>query len=298
MLVDLVRLTTRDGLRLDGAMRAPERLAQSQTPFDAVLFLHGVQSNFYTSSTFDGIAQPLLEHGLHLLAVNTRGHDNIYAASSALGGRRWQGAAYEIIDECRHDIAAWCDWLVARGLKRVLLMGHSLGAVKAIYSEAREPHAAVRAIVAISPPRLSHAAFIAGADNAPYLESFAAAQRLISEGRGGELFLSKYPFSLLIEAAAFVDKYGPGERYNIVAHLPQISKPTLFVYGGKELEQGSTAFAGVPEALQAARPPLDCAVQVVPGADHLYTGTTVPLGKMVNEWIQTLRNNSSNCSPC
>lgn len=286
MLVDLVRLTTRDGLRLDGALRSPAAEATNSTPFDAALLLHGVQSNFYTSSTFEGISQPLLDLGLNLLQVNTRGHDNVYAGSTALGGRRWLGAAYEIIDECRHDVAAWCDWLAKRGLGRVLLIGHSLGAVKAVYSQARDPHAAVRGLVAISPPRLSHQAYLAANDNAAYLESLGVAQKLIAEGKPQELFHSNYPFPLLIAAAAFLDKYGPGERYNIVAHVPQLVGPILFIYGGKELEQGGISFRGVPEAIESSTSAgRKCEVRVLENADHLYTGSTAPLARLIGEWI-------------
>lgn len=286
MLVDLVRLTTRDGLRLDGALRLPAAEVSNAPPFDAALLLHGVQSNFYTSSTFEGLAQPLLDLGLHLLQVNTRGHDNVYAGSTALGGRRWLGAAYEIIDECRHDVAAWCDWLGKRGLGRILLIGHSLGAVKAVYSQAREPHPGVQGIVAISPPRLSHRAYLTSNDNAAYLESLAVANKLVADGQPSELFHSKYPFPLLIAASAFLDKYGPGERYNIVEHLPQLRTPILFVYGGRELEQGGISFRGVPEAIAAAKPAgLPCTAEVVDHADHLYTGATAPLARLICEWI-------------
>lgn len=286
MLVDLVRLTTSDGLRLDGVLRSPTPGAANGTAFDAALLLHGVQSNFYTSSTFEGLSQPLLELGLPLLQVNTRGHDNVYAGSTALGGRRWLGAAYEIIDECRYDVTAWCQWLVTRGFQRLLLVGHSLGAVKAVYSQARERHPNVQGLVAISPPRLSHRAYLAADDNGLYLESLAAAQKLVAEGEPNELFHSKYPFPLLIAASAFLDKYGPGERYNLLEHLPQLTPPTLFVYGGKELETGGISFRGMPEAIQSARRhEADCTVEVIASADHLYTGSTGQLAKTITNWI-------------
>jgi pimeloyl-ACP methyl ester carboxylesterase len=268
-------------------LRVPTAEWLNSTPFDAALLLHGVQSNFYTSSTFEGIVPSLLDLGLHVLQVNTRGHDNVYAGSTALGGRRWLGAAYEIIDECRHDVHAWCDWLVGRGLNRILLIGHSLGAVKAVYCQAREPHAGVQGLIAISPPRLSHQAYLASEDNAAYLESLAAAQGLIAAGRPSELFHSKYPFPLLIAASAFLDKYGPGERYNVLEHLPQLKAPVLFVYGGKELEQGGISFRGAPEAIRAAKPSgLECEVEVISNADHLYTGSTAPLASAMAKWIE------------
>ena len=52
------------------------------------------------------------------------------------GGRR-QGAA-EIMDDCRHDLAAWLDWLRQRVGPHVGLLGHSLGAVKCLYASAHD----------------------------------------------------------------------------------------------------------------------------------------------------------------
>ena len=73
--------------------------------------------------------------GSAALVVNTRGHDGI-SSTNAPVGRRLQGAAYEIVDACCHDVAAWLAWLRERGYRRLGLLGHSLGAVKAIYSQA------------------------------------------------------------------------------------------------------------------------------------------------------------------
>ena len=117
MLVDLVRVTTRDGLRLDGALRLPPENTPRQTSLDAVLFLHGVASNFYTSGVLGRLAPRLLKRRPAVLPVNTRGHDNIYSASCRLR-QTTQGAAFETVDECRHDVAAWIAFLASAEWKR------------------------------------------------------------------------------------------------------------------------------------------------------------------------------------
>src|SRR5262245_14356362 len=113
MHVELVRTVTSDGLRLDGAL-TPIRSVGEGPGSTAALLLHGVAGNFYTSSMFEPLIPKLQDIGLAVLSVNTRGHDSVFGAS--LGNvRRRLGAAYETVDDCRHDVAAWIDFLKTRG---------------------------------------------------------------------------------------------------------------------------------------------------------------------------------------
>ncbi len=129
--VDLVQTATRDGVRLDGMFQVPPA-GTSILPLDAVCFVHGTGGNFYSSTLFDAFAERFLALGCAVLRVNTRGHDLMSSAVTAKGGRRL-GAAYELVDECRHDLAAWLGWLRQRAGERVGLVGHSLGAIKCLH---------------------------------------------------------------------------------------------------------------------------------------------------------------------
>jgi pimeloyl-ACP methyl ester carboxylesterase len=285
MHAELVRALTPDGMRLDGALLAGDPVEAKSV--DAALCLHGVGMNFYTSSTLEAVAPALRKLGIAVLLANTRGRDSLYTASVAMGRRR-QGAAVEIVDECRHDVTGWCKFLVERGLHRILLVGHSLGAIKAVYSQAHERAASVVGVIAASAPRLSCQAFKNSLESAPFFESLATAEQLVKAGRGDELFVAKFPFPLLISAASYIDKYGPAERYNILNFVGRVAVPALFTYGSKELDSGGIAFAGLPEAL-AELPdkcgPLD--VEVIAGADHNYTGCGESLAGAMSKWTQS-----------
>src|SRR5215470_10985051 len=112
MLVDLVQVTTRDALRLHGALELPATRADS--PVDVWLCIHGTGSNFYAASTLAGLAPKLLAAGAAVLRANTRGHDLISTGPSA-SGRTLQGAAFERVDESPLDITAWVSLLRDRG---------------------------------------------------------------------------------------------------------------------------------------------------------------------------------------
>ncbi len=176
MLVDLVQTTTRDGVRLDGVFSAPSSSGSSALGVDAFCFLHGTGGNFYSSSLFDDLGERLRALGCGVLRVNTRGHDGVSTASTDQGGRR-QGAAYEVVDHCRYDVAAWLTWLRQRVGPRIGLLGHSMGAIKCLYALAHEPHNAPICAVAVSPPRLSYSWFCSSPEGADFLQTYRLAER-------------------------------------------------------------------------------------------------------------------------
>lgn len=282
--MQLVHATTSDQLRLDGAFLPPD---SANAP--VVVMLHGVGGNFYGSSLMDHFASPLREQGMGILRANTRGHDLVSLAQ--VGQRfRWEGAAFETVGRCTRDIAAWLGFLRERGYPHHIVWGHSLGALKAIYAAAHEPSAVPDAIVALSPPRLSYAAFMHGPERKEFEKTIERARDLIRQAKHSELLTVRTPFPLLISAAAYLDKYGPDEHYNIERFAALVRCPTLYVYGQTELQSGSTAFQGIVESLQSLNyvgpPPV---FRVVEGADHFYRDRYAEAASTVLDWLTSLR---------
>jgi pimeloyl-ACP methyl ester carboxylesterase len=281
MLVDLVQVNTRDGARLDGMYQsAPQPGA---VPIDAFCVVHGTGGSFYSSTLFDAVAQRLLALGCGVLRVNTRGHDLMSTAVTAKGGRR-AGAAYEVVDECRHDLAAWIDWLRQRAGSRIGLIGHSSGAVKCLYALAHEPQLDVAAVIAISPPRLSYSWFCTSPEGPGFLETYALAERHVAAGAPGMLLDVQLPLPFVVTAAGYVEKYGPDERYNYLRFVRSVRTPCLVTLGAIEMEN-NMAFRGAAEALAEAAP--QCAVEVIPTADHFYSTARPELLARLDAWLRT-----------
>jgi pimeloyl-ACP methyl ester carboxylesterase len=281
MIVDLVQATTSDGWRLDGCLQTTD--ATPRLGVSAVCLVHGTGGNFYGSTLFDALAERLLSLGCSVLRVNTRGHDGISTSVTAEGGRRL-GAAYEVVDDCRHDLEAWLTWLRQRVGPKIGVIGHSLGAVKAIYALAHNPKLA-DAIVALSPPRLSYSWFLAGPQRDVFLSTYQRAEMLVNDGQPGALLDVQMPLPFVITAAGYVEKYGPDERYNFLKFLGSVRCPTLVTLGSNEIASNQ-AFAGLPEAL---KPLLDnlpqLRLEIVPGADHFYTGVRSALMDVTSSWL-------------
>jgi hypothetical protein len=284
MIVDLVQTTTRDGLRLDGMFQAAANAPA--VPLDALCFVHGTGGNFYSSTLFDALTERLLAMGIAVLRVNTRGHDGISTAVTSKGGRR-QGAAYEVADECRHDLTAWLGWLRGRAGPRVGLLGHSMGAVKALYATAHEAQLRPACVIAVSPPRLSYSTFCASANGPQFLETYADAERLTGAGTPAALMDVKLPMPYVITAVGYLEKYGPDERYNYLRYVGGLPCPVLVTLGEVEAAN-NMAFAGAPEELTrlAVRYPR-LRSEVIAGADHFYTASRHALATCVETWLRT-----------
>jgi alpha-beta hydrolase superfamily lysophospholipase len=283
VLVDLVQTTTADGVRLDGMLQTPT--GRPALALDGVCLVHGTGGNFYSSTLFDAVGERFLALGCAVLHVNTRGHDGISNAVTTRGGRRL-GAAYEVVDDCRHDLAAWTDWLRDRVGPRLGLVGHSLGAVKCLYALAQTAPPAVGCIIAVSPPRLSYSWFCTTAKAEAFLQTFNLARQHVERGQPDVLLDVKFPLPFAITAAGYVEKYGPDERYNYLRLLPAVKCPTLVTLGSIEVRDNA-AFQGAPEALRELsikQPNLQTVL--IEGADHFYSGARPQVVAAIESWLR------------
>lgn len=308
MLVDLVEVTAADGLRLDGALYPPQAANSADAAptslagFDAALIVHGTGSNFYASRFLGFLADRFTKAGLAALVVNTRGHDQICSAlvrhPDGSTGSRTIGSAYETVDDCRLDLAAWLKLLAERGYRRIALVGHSLGAVKCVYASvqsatddalraafANDGSPGVGAVVAISPPRLSYEHFSQSVRGPGFLEEHAAAERLVADGKPEALMEIRFPLPYVITAAGYLEKYGRDERYNLLKLVDRLPRPTLFTFGGLEIQQG-IAFRGFPEALQDKKDEgAKLNIAVIANGDHNYTLVQSTLMDTIERWL-------------
>lgn len=282
MLVDLVRITTRDGCQLDGILQRPENAGK--TGIDVWCLVHGTGGNFYQSSLFDFLVARLLAQGSAVLRINTRGHDGISTAVSARGGLRL-GAAYEIVDDCRHDLAGWVAWLKENVGPRVGLLGHSMGGLKCLYAAAHEAEMKPSCVVGISPPHLSYGWFCESEQRGRFLSHYEQAEKFAEAGKSTELIEVALPLPMVISAGGYLDKYGPQEKYNYLTFIAAVRCPILVLVGEIEVAR-NVAFQQVPTRLaELAQKRGNLAHQIIPGADHFYTGVRDQAWSALENWM-------------
>lgn len=291
--MELVRVVTADKVRLEGLLYPPAG-ATGADAIDAVIMHHGVGGHFYAPGFFEEAVAALTARGMTVLRANNRGHDTIFRQYGP-GPGLLLGAAYERMDDSRHDYRAWLDLVAARGCRRIALWGHSLGAVKAIYFAAKERHPALAAVVASSPPRFGHVTYAGKPAEFEALQAHLKdARGLIAAGQGAQLMQVTNPIPLTITAASYVDKYGSADDFDYTRHIPDTGVPLLVTIGGREGVDPMAApiipFAGTAEYLPAlGRQYSHMHHAFIPNGDHMYTGCEAALRDTVIDFLDRAR---------
>lgn len=260
MLGELVTTMTPDQVRLHGYY-VPPIIPRSSGEFAsieessgddrdslAVILLHGLAGNFYGSPLLVQLARRFHQAGYAVVLGNTRGHDYLNA-TVRVGRTRTLGAAVELVSEGVEDVAGWVRFLQSRGHSRVILVGHSLGAIKVILSQAQMATPGVSALVALSPTRLNFQQFAACRQRDKFLETIARAEQAVTDGRGDELLSIEFPFPTWMSASAYLNKYGADNRYDWLPLIDRIAQPSLITFGQLELDD-NPALEGLVDQLQ------------------------------------------------
>ena len=282
---ELVFTTSKDHTRLHGFYcQSSERTGTQKHEIDGAILLHGLGGNFYSSRLLKHFGKTLLSLGLDVVFGNTRGHDMVN--STTQGGRtRSLGAAMENVGDAVHDVAAWTDFLEKRGRRNVLVFGHSLGAIKALYSEAHAPHENVKAIIGLSATRLSYSRLIDSPRGALFRETIKRSQELIADGKPDDPIHVMFPLPTWMTPQCYIDKYGPAETYNWMRFIDKVDTPTLLLFGERELDD-DPAFEGVRDELNQLQSSWSAPTVIeIPEADHFYSAKFDEVDMTIKKWL-------------
>jgi len=245
---------------------------------DSVLVaVHGVAMNFY-SGPLPVFANALAERGWNAFCMNTRGHDWIVRAGDLTA---FGGAAYEQFEDCLLDIDAVLNGLKEQGYKRFVLVGHSLGSVKALFYQGRRRRADVVGVVSCSAPKQFYAAR-AGEDS-EFPKRMAEAEALVAGGKGAELMWAPASGATgLFSARTYVSKYGSHETTDVRSHAASLGCPLLTTAGGIE----APYFREYARELAEAAGPERARCITVPEANHFYSGCESVVIDAIHEWLE------------
>ena len=204
MLVDLVQVTTSDGIPLSGAYF--EAKGSPAPGADVLIYFHGDSGNFY-GSLLTQLGPMFSERGIAFLAANRRGHDMV---STGVRGGDLKGYAFESVAESRLDYAAWLDLLRSRGHRRIAVGGHSGGAVRATYAQASEHYDNVAAVVSVSPGEYNHEK-VAALHGDDFLGPVQAVGKRHRGGQAGHLAQARSALGLHVDGSHLRGLLQPGQ---------------------------------------------------------------------------------------
>lgn len=328
---EFVRVLTEDGLELNGLYVEPSQKAEAKRqkpkvahpvpnpeslapgPF-CVVHVHGWDGNFYENRFIDYAAAECGRLGIGFVSGNNRGHDYI---ADILRSRRIQksetrnqnvelrkrepkldyvqvGGMYEKLADSVADVRAWVDFAAARGAKRVILQGHSHGAIKVTHYLITNRDPRVCGLILLSPSDDMGLARKQLGERFSWV--LARAREMTSKGSGRKLLPEKdssYPVS----AATFFDCYNKDSitgMFNLsrtdrqdLPELAEVRVPVLLAVGTVD-----EAFVGKPQkyvgdirARMVNCPSFTGAV--IAGAPHNYLGRETELARVLEKWLKS-----------
>ena len=269
---EICTFKTSDNERLHGALLTP-----AESPDElALVFVHGVAMNFYLPPLFL-FGQELAARGYHCFVINTRGHDWICRAGNLT---RFGGAAYENLEDCLADLDGALALLAARGYRRFVLVGHSLGAIKSIIYQGTRRRSDMAGIVSCSAPKQFYSERVARQPK--FRELIEQAESMVSNGRGDDLMsLAVGATPGIFSARTHLDKYGKDDRNDCRPYAKSLGCPLLAIVGGAEPKlfheyaQEIVANAGA-----------DATYEQVDGGNHFYNRHISQIVEVIAEWLR------------
>jgi pimeloyl-ACP methyl ester carboxylesterase len=181
----LLQISTQDGLYLHGYY------LPSENKKVGLLHIHGFEGNFYENDFIYKLATEMEEKSIGFLTANNRGNGKDTGFNTVSGEYRRIGAWYELLEEAHFDISAWLRYLIGEGYESIVLMGHSLGTMKAIrYLFEGEYKEKINKLVLLSP--FDKKGFMTSIGRGNIESLLNKAQKIIDDGKGDELISPEF----------------------------------------------------------------------------------------------------------
>ena len=149
----IVRTTSEDGLELQGILY--DDVPNKDT---IVIHIHGSNGNFYENYFLDYMAKQYNSCSIVFLPVSTRGRDYysdfIIKKSDGSHETIKIGGIREKFSDCTKDIMGWYKYIKSLKYRKIILQGHSLGAMKVVYFASDIHECKLDGIILLSPPDL------------------------------------------------------------------------------------------------------------------------------------------------
>jgi pimeloyl-ACP methyl ester carboxylesterase len=170
-------------------------------------------------------------------------------------------------------------------------VGHSTGANKVCYYAGTKRDVRVLGVVLAGPMSDRYSV---NTDKKNYAKNHAMMKKLVSEGKGNELFSSRHFFPMtpkrwlsLLEPGSKEDVFNYGDTINALSVFARIRKPLLVVFSEYD-ETADRPIEKIKSVFDAKTRASAYKSVVIPGATHGYTGKEQQFVDTVISWASSI----------
>jgi pimeloyl-ACP methyl ester carboxylesterase len=287
MKISLQRITTEDGLELQGLLYEPDKKTNK-----AIAHVHGWIGNFYENKFIDFIAREVVSKGFAFLTFNNRGagviSDFIKRQKSKIEYVKIGGSLEEFKD-CTLDIKTAVNFLSNKGYEKIVLDGHSLGCQKVTYYKHKTRDQRVSGLILLAP--VDDVAFSKNTLKAKYNESINIARKMVESGKGDDAVQKWMAFYDFLSANMFLNVADPesdsGRLFDFSGDLKEIKDvacPVLAIFGSEDEYQSDPE----DKLKLLSREVKNCNIKLIRGAGHGFINFEKQLSEIIGNWIKSL----------
>jgi len=288
----LVETTTKDNLIHQGVYAEPENKSTT-----ALLWIHGLSSNFYSNTPFMNVMIEMCgSKGIGFALFNNRGHDTVSGikkidTTKEKGYTRVVGGAgIERFEECVYDIDAGISFLVHKGYKKIILVGHSTGANKACFYAGTQNDPRFSAVVLASAV-CDH--LVASFHISWVVTQFLKILQTIGFGNSFVMFAGPYPTTpnrllSLLTPHSNEDVFDYDDVEHGLVTFGKITKPLLVVLGEQDESLDRPAFV-IKAVYDKKTQAKQYASIIMKDADHGFKGKEKEFGKEILTFVESIK---------
>lgn len=222
----IVTTKSTDGITFNGLMSEPS------SPRGIIIHIHGMAGSVVLNSYYQPMHERYSKDGWAFLVGEHRGTGTVTQFNSDKGGVTI-GNAYEIFEECVHDIQGWVNYAKKLGYKKIWLQSHSLGPSKVAYYMSTLTESNIEGLIWISPSDMVGLVHDeVGIKDHNLL--FPEAQKFMSENKPRQLLSNFLWGDNMMSAQTYLSFFNEG------------AKDAIFNYGNQELGWGVVNSINVP----------------------------------------------------
>ena len=286
MREELIRINSIDGIEQPGILYMPDNDTDK-----IVIHVHGLCGNFYENRFLDTLAKTYIDKDYAFLTFSNRGRGFI---NELLKGNdcivMW--GCLERFKDCILDIDGVLNRVRDKGYKNIILEGHSYGCNKVIYYFNRKKDKDISKIILLSPCDIP-SEWKKFLNEEEYETAKSKSTRLVNEGKGKELIDFSVMANGKIAAETYYYDFLSGGENDFIRYvdsmdgkskeLNDINIPTLVIFGDNDECVLTSPIEIVKWYLENNI--VDCNIQIISGADHLFNGKYEELSKIIKENI-------------